>query len=71
MYLVVLITIYRREDVDEEGNIKAGAEERAAQGTTGVQHEKEEHHDEEEALKQAEAKLGPREQQETSADDVD
>ncbi|KAG5985464.1 hypothetical protein E4U55_000026 [Claviceps digitariae] len=69
-YLVVVFTIYLREDVNEDGTLKEGAGERAVKGIDGGRiHED---HDEESALKEAEATLGPKMgENETSADDVD
>ncbi|KAG5951629.1 hypothetical protein E4U53_002663 [Claviceps sorghi] len=70
VYLVIVFTIYLREDVNEDGTLKEGAGERAVEGIDGTRiHED---HDEESALKEAEARLGPKVgENETSADDVD
>ncbi|KAG6012069.1 hypothetical protein E4U54_007752 [Claviceps lovelessii] len=69
-YLVIVFTIYLREDVNEDGTLKEGAGERAVEGVNGATIHDD--HDEELALKEAEAKLGSKiGENETSADDVD
>lgn len=70
-YLVIVFTIYLREDVNEDGTLKKGAAERVVEGIDGRSKSYKDH-DEEKALKEAEAKLGPKvANNETSADDVD
>ncbi|KAG6003187.1 hypothetical protein E4U21_002264 [Claviceps maximensis] len=70
-YLVVAFTIYLREDVNDDGTLKEGAAERVVERTDDGRNGDD--HDEESALKEAEAQLGPKngETNETSADDVD
>ncbi|GAB0137969.1 hypothetical protein EsDP_00006219 [Epichloe bromicola] len=71
VYLVIVFTIYLREDVNEDGTLKEGAAERVVEGIDGESRSREDH-DEDKALKEAEAKLGPKvASNETSADDVD
>lgn len=67
-YLVVVFTIYLREDVNEDGTLKEGAEDRVAEHA--ISHEG---HDEKQALKEVEKKLAPDsgDREETSPDDVD
>jgi len=74
VYLVVVFTIYLKEDVAEDGTISHGAAERAAvagsnggsssDGAGGAE-------DEEAALREAREKLGKTHIEETSPDDVD
>lgn len=75
MYLVVLFTLYRKEDVNEDGTLKQGAEARATDaegGETNGEGEQSANYDEEEALRQAREKLGePHGETQTNADDVD
>ncbi|KEY65683.1 hypothetical protein S7711_07515 [Stachybotrys chartarum IBT 7711] len=75
VYLVVLFTLYRKEDVNEDGTLKQGAEARATDAEGGEmdgEGEQSANHDEEEALRQAREKLGePHGQTQTNADDVD
>lgn len=70
VYLAVCFTIHRKEDVDEEGNVREDAE---VKGLGEAVHDGnvEEGFDDEKALKEAREKLGPRHGEETSADDVD
>lgn len=71
VYLVVVFTIYLREDVNEDGTLKEGAAERVVGGIDGESMSREDH-DEDKALKEAEAKLGPKAASNvTSANDVD
>ncbi|KAK0385115.1 hypothetical protein NLU13_7593 [Sarocladium strictum] len=71
IYLVVLFSLYLKEDINEDGSVKEGAEHRAAASAEqGPKHE--ETHNEEEALKQARDKLGaPQGGADTNEDDVD
>lgn len=76
VYLVLFFTIYLKDDVNEDGTIKEGADRRAAQVASGHEasdDKPDDDHDEEKALKEAKEKLGPThgEETETSADDVD
>ncbi|KAH7324369.1 hypothetical protein B0I35DRAFT_424006 [Stachybotrys elegans] len=79
VYLVVNFTLYLREDVNEDGSLKAGADERATAQAQALGEEKTEKKaagagqvDEEEALRVAREKMGPKHgEEETKADDVD
>ncbi|KAG6287611.1 hypothetical protein E4U45_008019 [Claviceps purpurea] len=70
-YLVIVFTIYMREDVNDDGTLKEGAAERVLEGiNAGTSSHKD--HDDQTALQEAEAVLGPRVADSgTSADDVD
>jgi hypothetical protein len=71
IYLVVLFSLYLRDDINEDGSVKEGAEERAA-ASVGHGPKEEDSHNEEEALKEARQKLGaPQTEAETNEDDVD
>lgn len=67
VYLVVLFSLYLKEDINEDGTVKDGAAERAASAASGGTNHAEVH-DEEETLKAAREELG---YAETSQDDVD
>ncbi|KAG6119397.1 hypothetical protein E4U13_007774 [Claviceps humidiphila] len=70
-YLVIVFTIYMREDVNDDGTLKEGAAERVLEGINGGTSSHKDH-DEKTALQEAEAILGPRVADSgTSADDVD
>ncbi|KAK2608538.1 hypothetical protein QQS21_002884 [Conoideocrella luteorostrata] len=71
VYLVIVFTIYLREDINEDGSIKEGAAERAVEGNKD-DYEPEDYYDEVKALEQAKAKFAPGEgNEETSVNDVD
>ena len=73
MYLVVLFSLYLKEDINEDGSVKEGAEDRAA-ASVGNAPKQDDDHDEEQALKAAREKLGEPHGEKpvtTSADDVD
>lgn len=70
VYLVVLVSLYLKEDINEDGSIKEGATERAVGAAAGG-HQTDETHDEEATLKEARDKFGEPHAAETSADDVD
>ncbi|KAL2202958.1 DUF1769-domain-containing protein [Sarocladium strictum] len=71
VYLVVLFSLYLREDINEDGSVKEGAAERAA-ASVGHGPKQDESHDEEGSLKEAREKLGePHGNSETNEDDVD
>ncbi|CEJ88450.1 hypothetical protein VHEMI04726 [[Torrubiella] hemipterigena] len=67
VYMVIVFTLFLKEDINENGSIKEGAEQRIAESVGAVEHEE---HDEEEALKKAREELGTP-PHETSTDDVD
>lgn len=72
VYLVVLFSLYLKEDINEDGSVKDGAAQRAA--AAAPQGSKtDESHDEEAAFREAKEKLGePHDSATTtSADDVD
>ncbi|KAG5951380.1 hypothetical protein E4U58_001179 [Claviceps cyperi] len=70
-YLVIVFTIYMREDVNDDGTLKEGAAERVLEGINGGMSSHKDH-DKKTALQEAEAILGPRVADSgTSADDVD
>lgn len=73
VYLVVVFSLFLREDIDEHGNLKEGAEQHIAGGdrtTTTAAADNEHTHDETEALKQARDEFGTP-HNETNEDDVD
>ena len=81
-YLVILFTLYLKEDVNEDGSLKPAALEAAAQKSGGVApgehladaHGAEHHFDEEKALDEARRKLSTvdvSEKAQTNDDDVD
>lgn len=70
MYLVVAIRLYLKEDVNEDGTLKAGAEQHVAEAWTGQEAESGDY-DETQALDEAREKLGASRGGETSPDDVD
>jgi hypothetical protein len=77
VYLVILFTLYLKEDVNEDGSIKPEAFEAARKASGHVSHEKdsdEESFDEEKVIEEARRKLssvGVEDGIQTSADDVD
>lgn len=78
VYLVVVFSLFLREDIDEHGNLKEGAEQHIAGGdkpttTVAAAADNEHTHDETEALKQARDEFGTphNETNETNEDDVD
>ncbi|KAJ6437340.1 putative ankyrin repeat protein [Purpureocillium lavendulum] len=71
VYLVVIFTIYLKEDVGEDGTIRHGAAARAASGSSGSSDGEGRPADEETVLREAREKLGATHIEETSADDVD
>ncbi|KAM3528995.1 hypothetical protein NHJ13051_002141 [Beauveria bassiana] len=72
VYLVVVFSLFLREDINEDGTLKEGAQQHTAGGdaTDKTRDDNEHDHDEEVALKQARETLGVP-HHETSADDVD
>ncbi|KAK1996412.1 DUF1769-domain-containing protein [Colletotrichum falcatum] len=72
VYLVVLFTLYLKDDVNEDGTLKAGADSSKPGGRLAPSNDEHEVHDEAEALEEARKKLGPASHEaETNADDVD
>lgn len=78
VYLVILFTLYLKEDVNEDGSIKPHALEAAKKASGHVAHDgakdSDEEFDEEKAIQEARRKLsgaGADDGIETSADDVD
>lgn len=67
VYLVVVVTLFLKEDVNEDGTIKDGVEGKIIEHDG---HDEEDKHDEEEVLKKAREELGAP-HHETEADDVD
>ncbi|PNY23092.1 Uncharacterized protein TCAP_06957 [Tolypocladium capitatum] len=71
VYLVVVIKLYLKDDVNEDGTLKQGAVERAAEAAGDGEAERGEK-DETQVLREASEKLGPTgEEAETSLGDVD
>lgn len=79
VYLVILFTIYRKEDVNEDGSLKPGAVGASGSegkaGEPGSHDEEHENFDEEKAIEEAKRKLSTVDLAEggveTNADDVD
>ncbi|GKT41403.1 UPF0591 membrane protein [Colletotrichum spaethianum] len=72
VYLVVLFTLYLKDDVNEDGTLKAGADSSKSGGQPLPSNDDHESHDEAKALEEARKKMGPASHEtETSADDVD
>jgi hypothetical protein len=77
VYLVILFTLYLKEDVNEDGSIKPAALEAAKNASGHVAHDgdgDEEHFDEEKVIEEARRKLSTvdvDDKVDTSADDVD
>lgn len=74
MYLVVVVSLFLREDIDENGNLKEGAQQHTAGGSqttaTDKKEDNEHDHDEEAAMNQARNQFGTP-HNETNDDDVD
>lgn len=72
VYLVVLFTLYLKDDVNEDGTLKAGADSSKSGHPLPPSKDEHESHDEEKALEEARKKMGPASREtETNADDVD
>ncbi|KAK2034084.1 DUF1769-domain-containing protein [Colletotrichum zoysiae] len=72
VYLVVLFTLYLKDDVNEDGTLKAGAESSKSGGRPPPSNDEHESHDEAKALEEARKEMGPvSHETETNADDVD
>ncbi|KAK0749722.1 hypothetical protein B0T18DRAFT_479631 [Schizothecium vesticola] len=79
VYLVVLFTLYRKEDVNEDGSLKPGAVQASGSESkserSGSHDDEHEHFDEEKAIEEAKRKLSTVDVTEggveTNADDVD
>lgn len=77
VYLVILFTLYLKEDVNEDGSIKPAALEAAGKASGHIAHDgddHDEHFDEEKVIEEARRKLstvGADDKDETNADDVD
>ncbi|TQN68243.1 UPF0590 protein [Colletotrichum shisoi] len=72
VYLVVLFTLYLKDDVNEDGTLKAGADSSKSGHPLLPSKDEHESHDEEKALEEARRKMGPASHEtETNADDVD
>ncbi|GKT92325.1 F-box domain containing protein [Colletotrichum tofieldiae] len=72
VYLVVLFTLYLKDDVNEDGTLKAGADSSKSGGQPLPRNDEHESHDEAKALEEARKKMGPASHEtETNADDVD
>ncbi len=70
VYLVVVFTLYLKEDLNEDGTLKEGAKPRAGDVEGAGDDDEHEEHDSESVLAQAKEKFG-KPPHETSADDVD
>lgn len=67
---MIVFTLYMREDLNEDGTLKEGAESRIADAEHSADDEQHEQHDSKSVLKKAKEKL-EKPLRETSADDVD
>jgi hypothetical protein len=74
-YLVILITIHHKDNVNEDGTLKDTPPPTPGSSSSGTDDESDDSHDEQAALEEARKHLGPthaeRAKVETSIDDVD